>query len=388
MRKAIFLLVLFFFGGVCLADIIYLKNGNRLEGIITREDAGSLELEVFPGAKITFQKNEVNSCERAAEKENLSLRRGWEKEATAKRQAEKENMKFEAEQRSKGFVKLYDRWVKESEKEKIEEQEYLDEVLNKKEKSGELVSQERSRMAQTILTMEPWKIRQSQHFIVYYLDLNQAKLVADRAEYFFEKITYDLNFEREIFWPEKCEVFVVPDEKKWQDFLKKANINKMWVGGFVPEQKEREIFLYGRSQGHLLYTFPHELTHLVLRDFARGEKIPLWLNEGLANYESGVTGYIDEEIYNRIAKNEFIPLTELFAMNDYPQDEKNLVMFYYEAGKVVEFFISQHSRQKFSEFCRLILAKNAFRDALDKVYGEIYYSREDFVRAWLKYVLR
>ncbi len=60
------------------ADTLYLTNGRSLEGIIKREDAGIVELDVGFGT-ITFEKNQIKQIRRSTPQEAGSIRRGWEK---------------------------------------------------------------------------------------------------------------------------------------------------------------------------------------------------------------------------------------------------------------------------------------------------------------------
>jgi clan AA aspartic protease (TIGR02281 family) len=61
------------------ADVLYLKNGERLEGIIKSETNKDFELEVSSGAVI-FTRDEVGRIERSTPAQNEALRQKWEKQ--------------------------------------------------------------------------------------------------------------------------------------------------------------------------------------------------------------------------------------------------------------------------------------------------------------------
>ena len=142
------------------------------------------------------------------------------------------------------------------------------------------------------------------------------------------------------------------------------------------------------SLPYLSVTFPHELTHLIFAEFAKAEDIPLWLNEGLAIYESGLIGYADELLRDKVKAAEHIRLKELMQMERYPETKEEMQLFYAQSEKIVEFLITQHGRRKFSRFCELLISGRSFGRALDFVYGNKYYNEDEFKRAWIKYVLK
>lgn len=82
------------------ADKIYLKNGRSIEGIIKRNDADIVELEIKSGI-VKFKKSEIESIEKSYVSEHGSMRQGWEEEkaADAKRIAEQQ-AEFEARPRT------------------------------------------------------------------------------------------------------------------------------------------------------------------------------------------------------------------------------------------------------------------------------------------------
>jgi clan AA aspartic protease (TIGR02281 family) len=60
------------------ADTLYLKNGRSLEGIIKREEAGLIELDVGFGT-IAFEKSQIKEILRSTPQEINNIRQGWEK---------------------------------------------------------------------------------------------------------------------------------------------------------------------------------------------------------------------------------------------------------------------------------------------------------------------
>lgn len=394
MKKIIFLLIVLgitSFWYVAGADIVCLKNANTLHGVIVRETDEILELEVFLGAKITFSRQDVAYIEKWDKEQNMALIEKWLQDKEERKEAELAREEFEAQQKKKGLVKYKGKWIPEPEKDKLKTQEYVDEILQTKVERGEIADagrRERTDVSRALLARGNWRHRQTEHFIVYYEDIMQSKIVADRAEYYYEKIAYDLDYEKTIYWPQKCEVFIILSEEKWEEYMEEFIQRFDHIGGFVPQTGEKEIFLCALSLPYLSVTFPHELTHLIFAEFAKGEDIPLWLNEGLAIYESGLIGYADEMLRDKVKAAEHIPIKEIVDMQTYPETKEEMELYYAQAEKIVEFLITQHGRKDFSRFCELLVSGQTFAKALDFVYGDEYYSQDEFRMAWMKYVLR
>ena len=393
MRKLLLLLLL-----LCLqscpvagADEVCLENGNVIKGIIIREDESILEIEVFLDARITFTMQDISYVKKWNRQQNIQLRQQWLKDREERKKAELKRQQFEAEQKSKGLVKYRGEWIPKAEQEKLSTMEYINQVLAAKIDRGEIPrsgSRGRSAIARSLLSQGTWKNRQTEHFIVYYEDLMQSKIVADRAEYYYEKIAYDLDYERKIYWPQKCEVFIIDGKEKWREYMQQHLRRFDHVGGFVPATSEKEIYLCALSLPYLSVTFPHELTHLIFREFAQGEPIPLWLNEGLAIYESGLIGYADELLRNKVKEAAHIPLKQFVKMNNYPATREEVELFYAQSEKIVEFLITQYGRKSFSQLCRMLISDKSFEQALRTAYADKYQNFDQFKRDWIKYVLR
>ena len=395
MFKKIILFISFiflFFTQQIFADIVYLKNGNRLRGIITKETDKSVELKINPGAKVTFSKDDVKSIDKETEGQHAKLEEEW---GVGKNKSEvKEIAKdvFEEEQLEKGLVKYKDKWVTPEEKERLQVAGLArDADKGADEKRFALKDDKdtaRSNIAKKLLSKGNWFLRESEYFSIFYRDLSQAKIVGDKAEYYFEKIVYDLGYEKDLKWDKKCQVFIVESTDKWKDFLKGVGFNSDLIGGFVPNYGEKEMFLCAISDGYLALTFPHELTHLIFKDIAGKNTIPLWLNEGLANYEASLTSISNELLTKSIKQGMHILLGDLLRIAAYPEGKEARELFYAQSEKLVEFLIAQYGREKFRKFCDLTLKDKAFKDVISVVYAKDFKDIEDFNIKLVEYIVK
>ena len=385
------ILIVLFFSQQIFADIVYLKNGNRLRGIISKETDKSVELKINLGAKVTFSKDDVKSIDRETKEQHAKLEEEW---GLNSNKAEVKGISkdvFEEEQLKKGLVKYKDRWVTPDEKEKLQAAGLArdaDKGMGERRVSLKEDGVVRSNTAKKLLSKGNWFLRESEHFSVFYRDLNQAKIVGDKAEYYFEKIVYDLGYEKDLKWDKKCQVFIVETADKWKDFLKSIGFNADLIGGFVPNYGEREMFLCAISEGYLAVTFPHELTHLIFKDLAGKSNIPLWLNEGLANYEASVTSVSNELLTKSIKQGTHILLGDLLRMTNYPQGKDARELFYAQSEKMVEFLITQYGREKFRKFCDFVFKNKSFKEAVFSVYSKDFKDLEDFNIKLVEYIVK
>lgn len=311
------------------ADTVTLKNGNPVYGIVVEEDEEKVIVEFDQSATMTFSRNEVDRIVYSSEEERKTLRAEWNKKPQAPPQT----------------------------------------VLPRPPLRGvATVPLTPTTENQLILSEGKWWVRKTQHFVVYYQDLTQGKAVADRAEYYLEKIVGDLRL-RGYDRKKKYTVFVVREESQWLRFLKSLGIQPELTGGFTMGARTREIFLYGLSIPYLQVAFPHELTHIFLEEMAQGNQIPPWFNEGFANYEGGIIG-IDEDLLFEAARNgNHIPLSELVHRTSYPADVEQKKLFYTESEKLIEFLITQYGRRPFGEFTEILLKTGDFEQAFRTIYS-------------------
>jgi predicted esterase len=72
------------------ADVINLKNGEKYEGILLREDDTTITLKISIG-EMSFDKNEIAKIERSGSKNNSTLSKQWEKNKDNQPRIQKKN---------------------------------------------------------------------------------------------------------------------------------------------------------------------------------------------------------------------------------------------------------------------------------------------------------
>jgi len=225
-----------------------------------------------------------------------------------------------------------------------------------------------------------WKHAESEHFIYHFAQRWMAERAAAEAETYYALIRKDLKI-TEDRWEVKGNVFLFETDSSWNDFVSKTGVDR-WSGGVCIGN---EIYLKSPpvASPFVGSTFPHELAHLVVNRFVRGQ-LPIWLNEGFAEQQSRkhFVGYTKPKGFNFLLRpnvvsaENYTPLDELTVANDYPADETKVPHFYTESVRLVQFLVEDHPKQDFLEFLQAMADGMRFDHALDRVYGSIYQNLE------------
>ena len=133
---------------------------------------------------------------------------------------------------------------------------------------------------------QSWQEMRGDHFIVYYEKQDRA-FAADTlrdAEYYYTDIATDLGYARYSNfwqWEKRVKIFIYPG----QDSFLKATGQPSWSVGNA-NYATKSISSFSGSGEFLQSILPHEIAHLIFRDFVgfAGE-VPLWLDEGVAQWQ-------------------------------------------------------------------------------------------------------
>lgn len=216
-----------------------------------------------------------------------------------------------------------------------------------------------------------WKHAETENFVYHYFQSFIATPVSTEAEFYYRVIAGELERDTKD-WQRKCHIFVFEKEEDWKEFQRKAALDP-WTGGI---QANGELFIQRDSQkrykGNAL---GHEVAHLVLHRFF-GPGIPLWLNEGYAEYAASrchaayhrARGFNAKPRSFPVPPAAFIPIAQLSAATEYPQDPNALAVFYNEAEKLVR-FLAAINAGSFRRFLECMARGNRFDAALQTGYG-------------------
>ena len=234
---------------------------------------------------------------------------------------------------------------------------------------------------------EAWQEVKGENFVVFYLeDAVFAQEVLTQAERYYQGIASDLGYSRyDNFWQweNRAKIYIY---RNHEEFLK-ATGKKPWIHGTAFYNK-REIVSYKWGQGFLDVLLPHELCHLIFRDFVgfKGE-VPLWLDEGVAQWEeAGRRKWAIGTVKTLIEKKAYMPLGELMRIgSDSENDPVLSAKLYSQAATLVGFLMEKYGQSRFVSFCRELRDGKSVDEALAFVYTDSIPDTGALEEKWLQH---
>jgi hypothetical protein len=138
-------------------------------------------------------------------------------------------------------------------------------------------------------------------------------------------------------------------------------------------------------------TLAHEITHLVMYRFV-GPGVPLWLNEGFAEYTGmkcyatflRTRGYAAKPVTRMVSETAYIPLPTLTGYTAYPSDPVQVGTFYRQSERLVR-FLAAKDKSRFLKLLEEISKGARFESALQRNFGLIFSSVNQLEAAFKPY---
>lgn len=235
---------------------------------------------------------------------------------------------------------------------------------------------------------EGWRELKGGHFIVYHQGREEeAAAILRKAEDCYSEIADDLGYVRyENFWQweRRVKILVYPD---LPSFLA-ATRQPGWSSGSA-NYTTKEIIGFLGSSAFLNDTLPHEIAHLVFRDFVGfAGDAPLWLDEGVAQWversKRAVVRYAARDLYEQKKLMSLSVLTRTDVRVSGNSEEAR--SFYIQAASLVEFLISRYGTDRFTQLCRQLRDGRSLDEALRFVYPTQMRGIEALETEWLAYL--
>lgn len=235
---------------------------------------------------------------------------------------------------------------------------------------------------------EGWLELKGQHFIIYYQGSRRefSDLVLKQAEFYYDRVAHALGYSRRSdfwLWENRCLIYLYGTQDAFHAETKQAT----WSSGYAIPKKRTIVSYEGASQ-FLDSVLPHELAHLILRDFIglQNGKVPLWLDEGLAMaQEEAKREYFDRLVSEMILQEKWIPIgimSRIRSVKDLDQDQS--AIFYAQAQSLVRFLLDFREPGRFVQLCRDVRDGHTLEKALAKNYPKDFPTLEAFENRWVK----
>ena len=256
---------------------------------------------------------------------------------------------------------------------------------------------------------QDWQELKSEHFIVYFTPLETtgqseetkmsltgfrqdekfAKDVLDKAEVYYRDIASDLGYARysEFWtWDKRVRIYIHPDHGS---FLK-ATGQPDWSQGMA-DYKNKQIISYAWSKGFLELLLPHEMAHLIFRDFVgfKGE-VPLWLDEGVAQWAEKAKRQAIKAMVRQLFKEDtLLSLKDMMSLDVRNITQSDRVSaFYVQAVSLVDFLIERYGSSNFVDFCRNLRDGETLEEALSSAYPTHIHNLAELEERWKEYLKR
>ena len=234
-----------------------------------------------------------------------------------------------------------------------------------------------------------WKEEKGDHFIVYYRqDGAAAKEVLRKSEFCYNKVASDLGYARYSNfwqWDKRVKIYL---HASLEDF-QKATGQPQWSHGMA-SYFDKTIHSFETNDHFLNGVLPHEITHLIFRDFVGlKSQVPLWMDEGVAQWEEDEKRQQALQVMPKmVATGDTYTLETLTTMDVRRETVPAAVgMFYLQSISVIDFLITKYGPSAFTVFCRELRDGKPFEVALRSAYPSTVRSVEELDDKWRTYVL-
>ena len=247
------------------------------------------------------------------------------------------------------------------------------EVRLEEKKFEQLSNQQIDPLGTQALAIQPakWKHAETPHFIIHYRRATEAQKVVREIEFDIWYVANALAAGKERY-AKKSHVYVFQDEREWKEFLSETS-NPAWFGSFAHGD---ELFLHvgGMGEGFDSHTLAHETTHAVVARLYPGQRWPIWLNEGFAEYMGSASIAARKHQWTKGLQQELVKgtlsLEQLTSLKDYPADRQEVTRYYQSAEKLTRFLMNEFPKERFPQFIDAVVGGTTFADAVLKVYGD------------------
>ena len=233
-----------------------------------------------------------------------------------------------------------------------------------------------------------WQQMKGQNFIIYYrADVPEdfVKTTMDTAEEELRRVTDNLGITNNQEWDleKQIKIYIYSDR---DDFVKNGG-QAIWAHG-TAFAKAKTIKLYPDAYGFFDNLLPHELGHIIFRDYIGFTAIvPKWFEEGVAIYQEKAKRLgSNKAVKNAIENGQFISLTQLTGVRLYKDSKSQVVdLFYAESASAVYYLTTELGDREFYMLLDELKNGTLFEEALHKVYLK-FKTIDDLNQAWVDYL--
>lgn len=259
---------------------------------------------------------------------------------------------------------------------------------------------------------QDWREEKGEHYIIYYIDdKNFAQEALATSEIYYRRIASDLGYPRHSdfwTWEKRVKIYIHADKQSYRT----ASGEPEWSSG-VADYTKKQILTYAWSQNFLTSLLPHEIAHLIFRDFIGFEgEVPVWIDEGVAQWaEEAIHRELHKKAKELYEKNSLLSIRDITLIDIRTLDDLGQKLFfrrtrtkenkagililspdvlvntyYIQAGSLIGFLVEHYGTNSFSEFCRQLRDGRSVEEALSTSYPEHIRSLNELEDEWRKFL--
>jgi len=216
---------------------------------------------------------------------------------------------------------------------------------------------------------EGWEEEKSDHFLVYFQEgagKDYARETISQAEKAYGKLGEKLKLRRFDYWTwdNRAKIYIYASRQAYLE----GSGRQAWSGGSVDIEK-KIIKCFPMQNKFFDRVLPHELTHIVFREYAGNDtELPLWLDEGMAC--SSERGYYQRYVGSacKLLKQDMV--LHLDTLNNIGHSNLTApVRFYVSSVSLTDYLWKEFGGEKFRKMCLLMREKNY---NIEKALLEVY----------------
>ena len=122
----------------------------------------------------------------------------------------------------------------------------------------------------------------------------------------------------------------------------------------------------------------HELVHIFVAERFPGVRLPVWLNEGIAQYLSGYKLSLDDRITiaNALSVKKIMPLSEIDSLFDFSPMKARLA--YLQSLAAVQFFVSEYGADALQQLIQNFAESRSLNESFSAAVGHDFIDFEIF----------
>ena len=228
-----------------------------------------------------------------------------------------------------------------------------------------------------------WNFIQTPHFDIYYYggEKDLAEFTADVAEESYEQISLHLRWDLK----RRVSIMVYNSHNDFQQTNVVDTYMREGIGGVTELFKNRVVFPFDGNYEQFRHVIHHELVHAIINDMVYGGsmqhvissrtkiRVPIWANEGLAEYLSANWDTKADMVLRDIAIHERMPSVK----------ELNYFMAYKGGQSLWRFIAGKYGREKIGDVFRSMkMTQNAER-GYERALGMNF---KELTTQWHKYL--